>query len=163
MSTVTVEREVDASVAKVWEVLSDFGGIYRIHPYVDRSPLLTEQLQGVGTERVCHFHDGNHVKERVTEWTPGESMTIEIVEGSMPLKRATANIRLEPAHEGTRVYFTMDYDPKWGLMGKVMDAMMMRAQFRKILDQVLVGLETHIHTGAVVGKDGQPLPAEAVA
>lgn len=162
MSQIQVEHTVHAAQARVWAALADFGGIYRFHPRVERSPLLSEQAQGVGAQRRCEFHDGNQVVERVSAIEQGRSITIDIVEGSMPLARARAKISLEPIDaQRTSVVFDMDYDPKFGWLGKAMDRVMMRAQFKKILGEVLEGLDTHLATGAVIGPDGRAIGAAA--
>ncbi len=165
MGEVQVKRVIEASREDVWRALSDIGGIYRFHPLVQRSPLLTEQTGGVGAERMCEFHDGNHISERVVDWVDGRSLAVKIYEGTMPLKRATARFTLEAAGAGrTEVDFTMSYEPKFGVIGRAMDAMVMRRKFKSILAQVLAGLDTYVRTGEEVGADGASMtPAEAAA
>lgn len=164
MSKVTITRTVHAPKDQVWNAWADFGGIAKFHPYVDTSPLLSEQTEGVGTERQCNFYDGNHVKERVVNVVPGEEMTVDIVEGSMPLLCARAHIALEAlGPDRTEVRMTMDYTPKWGFVGKAMDALMMRRQFTTILDDVLSALDAHLETGKPIGQGGVVLDAVAAA
>ena len=157
MSQITVSHTVDAPASRVWAALADFSGVHRFHPYVQKSPLLSEQNGGVGAMRRCDFYDGNHIVERVSAWNEGHSLKIDIVEGSMPLVRAQGEMAVEPIDEQrSRVHFKMDYTPKFGAVGKMMDALMMRRQFNKLAGEVLDGLQTHLQTGAIVGRGGQP-------
>ncbi len=162
MSSLTLTHTISAPVERVWDTLKNFGDVYKFHPRVKRSPLLGVRRGGIGAQRRCEFHDGNHIVEQVVGWDDGRSLTIEIVEGSMPLRRAGGRISLQPHGAETIVVFSFEYEPKFGLLGKVMDVMMMRGQFRKMLGEVLDGLETHLRTGAVVGPDG-PTGLAAVA
>ncbi|MEO0601379.1 MAG: SRPBCC family protein [Myxococcota bacterium] len=154
MSIVWVQREITHAPAAVWEVVADIGGIHRFHPAVARSPLTGSQERGVGAERTCHFHDGNHIDERVVAWEEGHSLEVDIVRGSFPLVRARARFVLEPVPTGTRVTMRMDYKPKFGPVGFVMDQLMMKRQFRGLMARILEGLETHLSTGQIIGPDG---------
>lgn len=156
MGNVTVTAEVAASAERVWRAFASFGDIHRFHPHVQISPLLTDQRSGVGAKRRCQFYDGNHVVEEVVGWEDGRAITVDILEGSMPLKKAQARIEIAPlGKEKSEVRFTMRYEPKFGLLGQVMDALLLRSKFRGMLSQVLGSLETHLTTGVNIGKDGK--------
>lgn len=163
MTTVTIERTIDQTLPTVWGAFADFGGVARFHPFVQRSPLGEgTPAQGVGAERVCHFYDGNHVRERVLRSEDMRSMEVEITEGSMPLRSAVALIELSPTSEGqTRVSMSMTYEPKMGVLGKVMDALMMRRKFGQMLGLVLAGLDEHLRTGQTIERDFRPAAAAA--
>jgi len=163
MSNIEITRHIPASPARVWAAFADFGGIHKFHPFVETSPMLSQNASGLGAERRCEFYDGNSVCERVVGVEEGTSMTIDIYEGSMPLERAEARIHLEPADGGTRVRFVMDYTVKWGPIGALMDVMMMRRKMRGMLGKVLAGLETHLETGAAIGQGGLPEMTVAMA
>jgi hypothetical protein len=49
----------------------------------------------------------------------------------MPMTQARAHITLEPKGDNTDVHFRMTYEPKFGPVGKLMHASMMRRQFKK--------------------------------
>ncbi|TPV92603.1 MAG: SRPBCC family protein, partial [Myxococcales bacterium FL481] len=155
MSELTIKHTINAPSAAVWAVLADFGGIHRFHPAVDRSPLLGEASGGLGAKRACHFYDGNSIVEEVVGWEEGKSMRINIVEGSMPLQCANAEIELDrQGPHRTEVTFTMRYEPKYGPVGRLMDKFMMRSKFGDLLEQVLAGLDQHTRTGALIGEGG---------
>lgn len=157
MSTVSIDRTLDQPLHAVWAAFDDFGGVYRFHPFVERSPLADNTpAEGLGAERVCHFYDGNHVRERVTGRDPLRSLDVEITEGSMPLRCANAHIELHPEGTGTRVRMTMRYEPSMGVLGKVMDRLMMRRKFAQLLTTVLAALDEHLRTGETIGKGFRP-------
>lgn len=155
MSVVTVSRVVSQPIARVWGALSDIGGVANFHPAVERSPLLDGSPErGVGAARTCHFYDGNSVEEVVLESINEKVLVIEITKGSMPLARAVATIEFTAEDDAsTKVDFTMDYTPKWGPVGALMDAMMMRRQFTAMLTKVLGALDVHLDTGEAIGAD----------
>ncbi len=55
----------------------------------------------------------------------------------------------------------MDYDPKFGPVGWLMDAVMMRPMMAGMFDQVLAGLEHHLRTGEIVVDDDTRVSAAA--
>ena len=161
MGSITVQRTVSHSPDIVWPALADFGGIYRFHPLVERSQVHPgTPTTGLGAERTCHFHDGNKIDERVVGFEDGKSLDVEIYEGTMPLKTARARMEIRPAGEGqTAVTMSMEYTPKFGVMGRAMDVLMMNRKFRQILTSVLAALDEHLTTGETIGPKFRPSKA----
>jgi len=161
MSIVSATRTISSSSASVWAAVADIGGVHKWHPKVRQSPLLSEANEGVGASRRCEFYDGTSVVEEVVEWVEGESLTIELSDMSMPLNKALATIRVIPRGPGsTDISFEMDYAVKYGPMGWLMDAVMMRRMMGQMFDLVLSGLDHHVVTGEDVAQDFQPLAAK---
>ena len=156
MTQVTVQRTINLPQERVWPILADFPNIYRFHPAIAQSPQIGDKDTGLGAQRRCEFYDGNHVTEQVVGWEEGRSMDVEITEGSMPLNRAEAHVEIEAlGPKQTRVSFTMNYEPKFGPLGWMMDKIVLRRNFTKILGQVLEGLETYALTGQRIGQGGK--------
>ncbi|MBW2255763.1 MAG: hypothetical protein JRI25_14340 [Deltaproteobacteria bacterium] len=85
---------------------------------------------------------------------------MELSEFSMPLKHATATMTLHSTNPGTsEVTIAMDYQVKYGIVVQLMDIVMIRGSMRSLLGEVLKGLEHHVLTGEVVGRDGVPAAA----
>ena len=161
MSTVNVERVLPHDLETVWPVLADIGGIHRFHPLVAKSPNNPATPKtGMGAERTCHFHDGNQVVERVVGFEDRRRIEIAIVEGTMPIEDARAVMELEPMAGGkTKISFEMHYTPKFGIVGRAMDAVIIRRKFTSILGQVLEALDEHLTTGKLIDKDWRPKKA----
>jgi len=153
MHIVEVNRKIDFPKETIWDTLKNFGGIYKYHPLVNNSFVLNGRDSGLGAERMCEFNDGNKIKERIIDYTEGEEYIVDIFEkGSFPLKKAVATINVVELDEGnSEVKFKMEFKPKFGILGWLMAKGMMEKQFKKILSQVLFGLEKHIKTGNIVG------------
>ncbi len=157
MSQVTVSHIVSSPISKVWAVLADFGGIHRFSAGIEASPINDgTPSTGVGAERNCQLYDGNNLQERITEFVENKRLGIEIFQTSMPLKAATAHFDLEPAEGGCKVTMTMDYELKYGIVGKAMDAMMMKGMMSKNLGGLLHGLDEHLATGEPIPKGWKP-------
>ena len=153
MSKIQVVKRVQAVPSHVWNILADYGAVSNFHPFVQRSYTQSAAERGVGAVRKCEFYDGNHVVEKVTSWQEGRAMTIEIVEGTMPLSRAEAKITVDDGLDGTTIVtMNMDVTPK-GVMGAMMGPVM-GIMFRRMLTKLLDGLDHHARTGEIVGRKG---------
>ena len=153
----TINKRLGLSAEDVWTHFADFSGVARFHPFVETADQLSEQNEGVGARRKCNFYDGNSVVEKIIEWEQGRRMNVELSEMSMPMKRATVEFIVVPHgdHESD-IAITMNFTPKFGLVGAMMGAMMMK------LTQVLSGLEHHVRTGETIGRGGGPRSAGAM-
>ncbi len=154
MTTITLNRTINAPVETVWDALSDFGSVYRYSANVESSPVNEgTPSRGVGSERVCHLYDGNHIEERVTGSVDKEQLSIKIVGGSMPLKSADGVFDLLPTPSGgTQVTMTMTYVAKFGPLGWLMDKLMMKRAMTGSLNGLLAALDHHLITGETIEK-----------
>ncbi|NOZ32422.1 MAG: SRPBCC family protein, partial [Alphaproteobacteria bacterium] len=142
MSNLRVTHETSASPQACWDLIADFKNIAVFNPNLSRSYLLEGSSEtGVGTTRQCDLKDGkNFIRERVLEWNEGSDYTVEIYEGSMPVDKAIIKIGITPlplAGGGTQVFMDFAYAPRMGPLGKVLDVVMMRAMFKKMLQRVI--------------------------
>jgi len=147
-------RTIHAPIAQVWPLLADVTAVARWSPAVDKADLLTVQSAGLRAARRCHFYDGTSVREEVIAVADGRRVRVRLTESSMPMKRLEAEFIVAETPEGhTKVTMALDYEVKWGLLGKLMGAMMVRGQLVKMETRALAGLNHYVTTGAVVGKD----------
>ena len=153
MATVTVERTVDAPLAKVWEAWDDFGNIARFNPNISASRLINNSADtGLDAQRQCDFTaDGTqYIRERIIGYEPQKQLRIDIYEGTVPFKQAMATVDFEAlGPERTRVRFTMAFTPKFGLFGALM-VPMMKPKFAKMLGKLLDGNKAYVTNGTVV-------------
>ena len=142
----TIRINVPAS--KVWEVLEDFASIENFSSFVDSSPLLPGKTEGIGTKRICHFYDKTSVVEEIIRFEDGKSFDVVLTEYSMPLKSLHATMGVRAVNNATsEIYMSMDYVVKFGPVGWVMGALLMRPMMNKVLNSVLKGLAFHSSTG----------------
>ena len=152
MKAVSYQIHVDAPTEKVWNILADFGGVYRYSPGVRSSHSTSQVNGGVGATRHCDLLPAGSVEERIVEWTEGQSYTLEIYEGkgTPPFKHAVATLKLKPEAGGTRVFASLDYSLKYGPVGAVMDKVMVQRFLDKGFQGLLSGLKHHAETGEEV-------------
>ena len=152
MAKVSVTRTVDAPLDKLWASWDDFGAIYRFNPNLKGSFILDGSAKtGLGAERQCDLSDGkNYIQERIVEYAPHRRLVIDVYNGTLPLKSAVASFDLKSlGPDRSEVTMTMEFKPKFGLLGKLM-VPMMKPQFRKLLGKLLDGNKAFVERGEEV-------------
>ncbi|PWB83196.1 MAG: hypothetical protein C3F11_07865 [Methylocystaceae bacterium] len=143
MTTLRADRCIPADAGVVWALLKDFQHIDAFNPNLSRSSHIGgTPLEGVGAERRCELKDGrNWIEERVIDWRPGESYTVEIYAGTMPIRDVRTTLSV--AREGARSCAVMEisYTPKFGLLGQLIDHLLLRRKMTILMLKVLEGLE----------------------
>ena len=142
---------IDAPKERVWATIADLGGIQQFHPGVSRSYYLSDQREGVGASRRCELLPMGTVDEKAVDWQPGREFTLEIVPGpkAPPFKEAHGRMWVEEDEAGTLVGLQIDYQLKFGPLGRVMDRFLVQPQFRKVVPRILRGLKRYQEDGDV--------------
>ena len=143
MTNISVTHKTKANPEVCWDLLSDFANIDFFNPGVRDSHLLNDSVeQGVGAVRQCNLTDGkNYIRERITDWQEGKSYTVSIYEGTMPLKNTFATLKIEPDGAGSILAMEMEYTPKFGPLGALMNVVMLRRMMEKSMRSVVQGLD----------------------
>ena len=153
MARLTVAKRIDAPIEAVWASWDDFGNIDRFNPHVRHSRLLSdaEKPTGVGSSRQCDLIDGRSwIRERVVGYRPQNRLKVEVYEGTMPIKSMRATVEFEKISDGrTRVRMTADFEPKFGVVGRLMLPLMKR-RFRSLLQDLLDSNAAYVEHGEVV-------------
>jgi uncharacterized protein YndB with AHSA1/START domain len=144
MSSFTSEIKIDAPVGAVWEVLADYGNIYRWHPDAVASHLTTEKETGPGARRHLDLGGKNYLDEEVIEWESGQRLTVRIVATNLPFKSADIRITLRPENGGTVVTVAPLYELKFGLLGKLLDRLYVQRNYEKNMRALLAGLKDYV-------------------
>lgn len=154
MHSVRRSRILHASGDRVWNVLDDFGGVWRYNPSVESSRVLNDIETGTGACRECVFADGSRIEETITDYAPGEGYTVEFTDvGPYPLVSNVVRIDVEEADDHhSRVTFTAEFQPKYGPLGWLMGRVVIEQRFERQLDSVLDGLAAHLRTGDPIGE-----------
>jgi len=150
MKTITTDLNLDAPASLAWEKLADFGNIADFNPNLSGSFLLEGSApRGVGAERQCDMTNGrDFIRERVTAWEEGRSYSVDIFEGTMPLKTAHATLTVEPRGLATsHVTMSLTYEPKFGAFGALLDVVMLRRMLLQSCARVLEGLGDEVAAG----------------
>lgn len=133
-----------------WTAVTKMDAVADWHPNVARSVVLTPNSDGVGASRRVEFHTGTSVVETVLEQQEPQTVTMDLI-GAPLLEKAVVTIRTEQqSAEETEVTFSVDYDVKYGPIGWLMGALMLKSAFRKVFGLSLGGLAHHLETGELV-------------
>ena len=158
MAEVRVARKIDRPSQELWKVISNLGEIYRFHPMVESSPMLSEETGGVGAKRVCNFTDGRSLVEEVIEWEEGRSYTVAITESFFPVLSPRTTFRIDRLNERQSVVvLRMQYTPKWGFIGKIMNTLMMKPMLTRAFRGVLDGLNDYVSKPLEIRGTGLPI------
>ncbi len=142
MTMLRADRYIAADVSVVWALLKDFQHVDAFNPNLSRSSHIGgTPLEGIGAERRCELKDGrNWIEERVIDWRPGESYTVEIYAGTMPIRDVRTTLSVIREGGGSRAVMEITYTPKFGLLGQTLDHLLLRRKMTELMQQVLEGL-----------------------
>ena len=150
MSHVQKTQVINAPIGPTWAAVSKLGAVQDWHPNVARATVLTSDDSGVGASRRVEFQDGRGSVETVIEESEQQFTKMDMSAES-PLEKIVVTIHTkERSAEATEVTFTVDYGMKYGPIGWVIDALMIKRLFRKAFDSALAGLAYHLESGNLV-------------
>lgn len=151
--------KINASPEKVWKVLSDLEAVEHYDPGVTRCRLVGSSQSGIGVARRMDLKPGGWLEERATEWEPNESLTIELYKCStVPVKFLRHSYTLKPDGEGTLVTERMECVLKYGPIGKLMDALIVRRKWDQGIKGFFVGLKSFVENGGHSSIDKEVSP-----
>ncbi len=137
---------INATPAQVWGVLASLDTLDRYDPGVTKSELISQVPAGPGAERRCDLAPGGWFKERVADWEPARSLSFELFDCSLPVRRLKHSYALTPDGDGTIVRQRMEYELKFGVLGKVMDAVMVRKKWDAGIKGFFGGLKGYVES-----------------
>ena len=144
MTTLHNRITIDASVDRLWAVLSDLEELDKYDPTVKTATITSTQRTGLNAARKVLMRDGkNWFEEKITEFAPGELLCYQLTDCSFPIKGLRHSYRFKPTPSGTEVEQVMEYTVKFGLLGKVLDRLMIRKQTSAGIKKFFSGLKIH--------------------
>lgn len=153
MTTITKKLEINAPQERVWEVIANLGDIQNYNPMVKKSYYNTEIKSEVGAGRICEFQPMGKVDEKAIEWNQGKSYKLLItpIEKLPFFKQGEALFVLNATStDKTTVEVNFEYEYSGGVMGKAMNALMLKKNFSQGFEGVLKGLKKHIEEGETI-------------
>ena len=144
MATLKNEITVNASTDKVWAMLTNLELLDQYDPTVKKSTLVSSEKTGIGAKRKVLMLDGkNWFEENVTVFKPNEALTYQLTDCSFPIQGLKHSYSFEKVGNQTKVKQLMEYTVKFGLLGKLLDAMMIRKQSDSGIKKFFVGLKSY--------------------
>jgi ligand-binding SRPBCC domain-containing protein len=137
---------IDATPERVWSVLASLDALAKYDPGVAKAELVSVVKEGPGAARRCDLTPGGWFKERVTDWRPNEALAFELFECTLPVRQLRHSYTLVPDGDGTVVGQRMEYELKFGPLGKLLDAVMVRRKWTSGIRSFLAGLKRYTET-----------------
>ena len=147
MATIHNEITVNASIDKLWNILTDLELLDRYDPAVKKSILVSAEKTGMGAKRKVDMLDGkNWFEEKITVFKPNDALTYQLTDCSFPIKELKHSYRFEKIGNQTKVKQVMEYTVKFGLLGKLLDSLMIRKQSDNGIKKFFAGLKSYAET-----------------
>lgn len=153
MTSIRREIHINKPQAAVWSKMANLGNIMDFHPIVNKSYYVTEQEEGIGAGRVCEL-DNMNIQETTIDWKEGEYYTVEVepISGQAPpMTNIYGTLGVNDNGDGTSTaYMTINYTMKYGPVGWLLDHLMVRSTYTKMVEDTIAGLKHHSETGQLV-------------
>ena len=96
-------------------------------------------------EEIMYIDEGTLEEGKSNE---GKSMTVAVIRSSIPLKDWQVVFGVEAvAADKTKMTMDMDYKPKFGPLGWLLNVTLMRRKLANGMPDLILGLEKHLATG----------------
>jgi ligand-binding SRPBCC domain-containing protein len=135
---------ISAPPEVVWQALTKLDALHLYDPGVKKAEIVSSTATGLGAERRCDLVPGGWFKERVAEWRPNETLAFELFECTLPVRRLRHRYALRADRGGTTVEQHMEYELKYGLVGRLMDAMLVRRKWDNGVKGFFAGLKAYV-------------------
>jgi ligand-binding SRPBCC domain-containing protein len=142
MTVLENSTHVDAGPEAVWDILARLDALHEYDPGVKLSKIVSRNAQGRGAVRRCELTPGGWFEERVTDWQPAEALAFELTQCSLPVRSLSYRYRLVPEGAGTRVSQRMEYRLKFGPVGRILDALIVRRRWDTGIKAFFTGLKS---------------------
>ena len=147
MATLRNEITINAPVEKIWEALTDIERLDKFDPTVKKSTAVTQEKSGIGAKRKVDMLDGkNWFEEKVTVFKTNEALTYQLTDCSFPIKGLKHSYSFEKTGNQTKVKQVMEYTVKFGLLGKLLDSLMIRNKTNGGINKFFAGLKSYAET-----------------
>ena len=144
MSTLINSITIDAPIDRIWSILTDLELLDKTDPTVKKANLISEIKTGLHAKRKVLMQDGkNWFDEMITVFNPNEKLVYQLTDCSFPIKGLKHTYSFEIIGNQTKVQQVMEYTVKFGLMGVLLDKIMIGKQFNSGINLFLNGLKTY--------------------
>ena len=151
MTTLRHQILINAPVDAVWKVLADLAAVQNYNPGVASARIVSERGDGVGAARRCELKPKGWVEERVWEFSPPRSLGLEVTASEWPLVFMKWKTELERDGESTRVTQELHYELKFGPIGALLNALVMRRKLNQSVRAVFDNLKRYVEDSRARG------------
>ncbi len=144
MTTIHNEILINASKDVIWGALCTVDVLEQYDPTVMSSKVLSDNNSGLGSSRKVEMIDGkNWFKEKCTVFKTNEQLTFELTECSFPVNTLKHTYQFEQIGTHIKVKQIMTYKMKFGILGNIIDMLMVRNKSDKGIKLFMNGLKTY--------------------
>lgn len=140
--------EIAVSLDRVWAVLENFGDVSSWAPYMRSSSLIGEQQTGVGTRRRLRHAWGFRLEETVTGWIDRSGFSFDVNRAPWPMKDVREAWVIEQEKDLTIIGTLVEYDMHLGILGSMLDRILVRFIVRREMRAGLRGLKDYLESDA---------------
>lgn len=147
MSILIEHVAIESDRELVWSVLADFGDVAAWAPYMRVSHLIGSRETGIGTRRAMRHQFGFRFEECVTAWNEGTGFEFDVLKAPWPMKDVSESWTLQTQGSRCLVTSRVEYGMKMGVMGALLDWLLVRFVVRREMRSGMRGLKSHVeHT-----------------
>lgn len=144
MGTLKNEIVINATLEKVWNILTTPELLDKYDPTVKKTTLISSEKLGLGAKRKVEMLDGkNWFDEKIADFEPMKKLSYQLTDCTFPIKGLKHTYSFKVEGNNVIVQQTMEYEVKFGILGKLMDAMMIRKQFDSGIKKFFTGLKSY--------------------
>lgn len=145
MTTLRHQIRIEAPVEAVWHAIAgDLTAVQHYNQMVSSARFLGDKREGVGAARRCELKPKGFVEERVWEWTPKKAIGLEVAASEWPIVFMKWKTELADDGKATLVSQEMNYKLKFGPLGILMDALVMRRKLDGGIRDVFERLKSYV-------------------
>ena len=135
---------INASIDKIWSILTDLELLDKTDPTVKKATLISENKTGLEAKRKVLMQDGkNWFDEKITIFKTNEDLPYQLTDSSFPINALKHTYSFQKIGNQTKVQQVMEYTVKFGILGVLMDKMMIGKQFNSGINKFLTGLKNY--------------------
>lgn len=135
---------INAPIDKIWSILTDLELLDKTDPTVKKAILISKNKTGLEAKRKVLMQDGkNWFDEKITVFKPNEELVYQLTDCSFPIKGLKHTYSFQKIGNQTKVQQEMEYTVKFGIIGVLMDKMMIGKQFNSGINKFLTGLKIY--------------------
>lgn len=126
--------------AALWSVLADLESVAQTNPLVSSVEIISKKSGGLGVERRCMLRPKGTVTERVCAYVDGRTIGFEIVQSDWPIISMTWLTNVTPLEGGAQLNQVLEYRMKFGPLGWLLSALVMRHAIERNVGEALKGV-----------------------
>jgi ribosome-associated toxin RatA of RatAB toxin-antitoxin module len=129
MTGIENEIVINAPIERIWTALTQIDELEKYDPTVKKSVAVTAKKSGIGAKRKVDMLDGkNWFEEQVSEFKENEVLTYALTACSFPVHQLKHTYSFQSLENQIKVKQVMEYQVKFGFLGRVLDLLMIRKQ-----------------------------------